>query len=163
MPVKFRKGSDNKYLDTRGKVCSQNCRRALLGAKMIAAFEDKVMEPFLGRHGYLRLSVRKETGKKRVAMLQHRHVMEQHIGRDLRSNETVHHVNGVKTDNRIENLELFSSRHGPGQRVTDKVAFAIEILTLYPEFAAKAGYELRALPREPIERLFEENVRASDH
>ena len=31
------------------------------------------------------------------------------------------------------------------------------------EGAAKAGYELRALPREPIERLFEENVRASDH
>lgn len=68
-------------------------------------------------------------GRKR----EHRMVMEQIIGRPLRREETVHHVNGVRDDNRPENLELWTSSHPSGQRVTDLIRWAKELLDLYGE------------------------------
>lgn len=77
------------------------------------------------RDGYREVTV---DGRK---IMEHRWVMTEQLGRALRPSETVHHKNGNRLDNRVENLELWASRHPRGQRVADLVEWARAILEDY--------------------------------
>jgi hypothetical protein len=84
----------------------------------------------LDKNGY-RISNRSYCIGKREYVYEHRKVVEEFLGRPLRREETVHHKNGNRQDNRLENLELWSSRHGKGQRVSEKIDFCKSFLQDY--------------------------------
>lgn len=100
-------------------------------------YEGKQPKHKIYRHGYAFVMAPDHpradphTGRVREHIL----VMEDKLGRPLTEGEQVHHLNGVRDDNRPENLELWSTVQPSGQRITDKVVYAIEILRMYrPEF-----------------------------
>lgn len=95
---------------------------------------------FRGGHkdsnGYLVIKGENRNGKW-TGRPQHILVMENTLGRKLKDGETVHHKNGIRDDNRIENLELWTKKHPPGQRVDDMISFCVDYLAEYaPEYLA---------------------------
>lgn len=93
----------------------------------------------ISKRGYHSLGIKRDGKCTSVGM--HRLVMESHIGRPLKKGETVHHINGVRNDNRIENLELWYKSHPPGARLDDKIKWAKEFLEEYGYMVEKINDE----------------------
>lgn len=94
---------------------------------------------YITNQGYKIHSVKHPNATKRGQILEHVLIMSKNIGRPLNKGETVHHKNGIRNDNRIENLELWSSSHPPGQRVEDKIQWCKEFLAIYGYNVVKLG------------------------
>jgi hypothetical protein len=90
---------------------------------------------FVDAQGYVQIYVPLEERplgcETRSNLPEHRIVMAKQIGRHLLPSETVHHKNGNKQDNQPKNLELWSRKHAPGQRVADQLEWARQILAEY--------------------------------
>lgn len=78
-------------------------------------------------------------GPANGGVLEHRAIMEACLGRPLLKEERVHHINGIKDDNRPSNLELWTVSHPSGQRVVDILHWAKLFIARYdtPEITSE--------------------------
>jgi hypothetical protein len=81
------------------RFCSKNCSDDFIVGENHPCFKDARTES----KGYLLMS------RDKKVIPEHRWVIEQHLKRKLRRDEVVHHINGIKSDNRIENLSVMKN------------------------------------------------------
>lgn len=116
---------------TAGRTKSCGCLNRELGKKRCGVNAHNWKGGRSLHQGYVYLKAPQHPAANKGYVFEHRLVVEKELGRFLYPDETVHHKNGIRTDNRYENLELWSKKHPPGQRITDLTSWAEEILCRY--------------------------------
>ena len=117
--VGFSSGSHHSYMWKECPNCGTPCWRFLAGMNQGYKYRYckhcETLKRRMNKRGYLEVGLRKGGRFSPMAkagygdypsILEHRLIMAKHLGRCLFPWEAVHHKNGVKDDNRIENLEL---------------------------------------------------------
>ncbi len=150
-PVHFYKkchccGADYFSKKWKSKFCSKECVRKNLNHKKLLEYRMKygidisLPKKFKATNGcghkdpdgYIYITkMRHPNASKSGRIYEHTFVMSEYLGRPLKKGENVHHKNGIRNDNRIENLELWSKNQPPGQRVEDKIKWCKEFLKEY--------------------------------
>lgn len=106
--------------------CQGYCEKHVQRFYRYGRVEDEVLQYAPSGSGHTDVSGYRLKRIGGVSVREHRYVMEGLLGRPLASWETVHHLNGIKDDNRPENLELWVTSQPSGQRLDDLVNWVVD-------------------------------------
>jgi len=131
----------NRKLESEDPVYKQKKRVAKFKSRRRSRGQDpdaplmkrKNGDGSLDKNGYFQITKlgHPNCTSKTGRIAEHTYVMSEYMGRPLRKQESVHHKNGIRHDNRIENLELWHKGQPAGQRVKDKIEWAKAFLESY--------------------------------
>lgn len=131
----------------------------------------KWTQKIIGSSGYVLLPIKdhpnstKNGSHNSGRIPEHRFIMSEFLGRPLFDNENVHHKNGDKTDNRIENLELWVVVQPKGQRPIDLIEYARGILERYERDEEKFSgiYREEIKPKLRLVAAYQKNKEVKYH
>lgn len=111
-------GNIFRPVDSKKRTCSRQCGYAIRSNGALKLRKKECW--WINKRGYVEGKIWLDEYTQ-IRVKQHRWVVENSIGRKLLQNEDIHHINGIKTDNRIENLKILS--HSEHSTLTNNERF----------------------------------------